>query len=566
MSGFTRVLGVFLPLVLMNVSCTKCNKESTQALPSAQSKTGQTFKEAADQTLNLGNGAEPKEIDPALVTGEPDGNVVFNIFEGLVTLDNDTLEPQPAVAESWTISPDGKTYTFKIRKNAKWSDGSELTAEDFVWSWTRVLTPMTASEYAYQLYYVKNGEDFNKGKIKDPNMLGLKAPDKYTFVVELAHPTPFFLKLCAFYTLNPTPKQVVTKFPGQEWTKEENIVSNGPYKLVEWKLNRHIKAVPNEYYWDKDAVKLKEIYFYPIENSDTEEKMFLSGKLHLTNTVPPLRIPKYEEEAKKMGADATYRAFPQLASYFYRFNVKRKPVDDWRVRRALALTIDRTALVKNILHAGQVPATSFTPPVHGYSFKGDLPETVTPAAIAEAKKLLAEAGYPDGKGMEKIEIHYNTLEAHKKIAVAIQSMWKTNLGIDVGLFNQEWKVYLDTQVKMDFTVSRAGWVADYPDPNTFLDMFVTGGGNNKTNWSNKDYDHYIEQAGQTMDEAKRFDYFHKAEAILLKELPVLPIYFYTRPRLATPLLKRIVGGKYVVWVPNVIDRTVYKNFVLVEKI
>ncbi len=545
MTAFARFLGIaIVSVVFLNTSCT-CEDKSSKG-----------------QVLHVGNGSEPKDLDPSLATGEPESNVINNVFEGLVSLNETTLQPAPAIAESWTISPDGKIYTFYLRKDAKWSDGKEITAEDFVWSWTRVLEPLTASEYAYQLYYIKNGEDYNKGKIKDSSQLGIKALDKYTLQVELANPTPFFLKLASFYTLYPTPKQSVTKFKGQEWTKEGNMICNGPYKLVEWKLNRYIKVVPNEHYWDTKSVRFKEIYFYPTENSDTEEKMFLSGKLHITNTVPPLRVPYYQKIN-----DPNFKAPPQLATYFYFFNVKRKPTNDARVRRALSLVIDRKSIVENILHGGQIPATSLTPSVNGYFYKNeDLPESVSPTAIAEAKQLLKEAGYPDGKGLPPIDIHYNTLEAHKKIAVAIQSMWKKNLGINVGIYNQEWKVYLDTQIKMDFTISRRGWVADYPDPNTFLDLFVTDGGNNKTGWSNKEYDNYIHLAGQTMDEQKRFDYFHKAEAILLKELPLLPIYFYTKPRLRTPNLRKLQDGKYVDWEFGVLDRIVYKNFVLVDKI
>ena len=387
---------------------------------------------------------------------------------------------------------------------------------------------MTAAEYAYQLYYIKNGEQFNKGQLKDPSLVGVKALDPYTLQVELVNPTPFFLKLTAFHALNPVPPHVVSKFPGQEWTKEGNLVSNGPFKLTEWKLNRHIRLEANPFYWDRAAVKLKDIYFYPTENVDTEEKMFTAGKLHITNTVPTLRTPYYAQMAKQAKGYQPYKDTPLLASYFYRFNVKRKPTDDWRVRRALALTIDRKAIVERIMHGGQIPATTFTPPVIGYSFKGDLPDNVTPAAIAEAKKLLAEAGYPEGKGLGKIEILYNTNEGHKKIAVAIQDMWKKNLGIDVGLFNQEWKVYLDTQRRMDFTISRAGW------------------------------------AGQTLDQAKRFENFHKAEAILMKELPVLPIYFYTYNRLVSEHIKMIENGQFREWSANIMQRFVYKNFAMVD--
>lgn len=547
---------LFIPLFGLLLSCENKNKAPNENQTNENGS-------ASDQILLYGNGSEPRELDPSLAVGEPEGNILDNLFEGLATLHPQTLEAQPGMAESWTVSPDGKTYTFKIRKDAKWSDGKELTAEDFVWSWTRTLQPITASEYAYQLYYIKNGEAFNTGKIKDPKQLGVKALDKYTLEVELVNPTPFFIKLTAFRTLFPIPRHVIEKFPGHEWTRDKNMVSNGPYKIMEWKLNKDIKVVQNEYYWDKNSVRLKGIVFYPTENSDTEEKMFLSGKLHVTNTVPSMKIPYYEKESKKLGDQSIYSATPEMATYFYWINVKKKPMDDKRVRRALALTIDRTEIVRDILHAGQIPTGSFTPPVNGYTHEGTLPLTVTPAAIAEAKKLLTEAGYPDGKGLPKIEIHYNTLEAHKKIAVAIQSMWKKNLGIDVGLFNQEWKVYLDTQRKFEFQVSRGGWVADYPDPNTFLDLFVTNGGNNHTQWSNPAYDKLIREAAQTVEEKKRFEFFHKAESILLDELPMIPIYFYTRTRLITPKFRYVDNGKFVRWVPNVTNHNVFKNFAFV---
>lgn len=578
MPKFTKFLGIVTFLSICAFTIAKkgpflAKKQSVDAANSTASSADNTAKNqtkyvlAKDQSLVIGNGAEPKELDPALATGDVEAHVLDNLFEGLVALDHETLQPIPAMAESWTVSPDGKKYVFKIRPNARWSDGKEITAEDFVWSWERALTPMTAAEYAYQLYYIKNGEKFNKGQIKDPKQLGVKATDKLTLEVELENPTPFFLQLAAFHTLNVVPKHVVTKFSGQDWTKEGNLVSNGPYKLKEWKLNRHIILVPNEYYWDKDAVKLTQLTFSPTENADTEEKMFISGKLHMTSTVPTLRIPYYRaQENKNVDAYHPFKLTPQLASYFYRFNVKRKPTDDLRVRRALSLAIDRKAIVERILQGGQTPATSFTPPVMGYSFKGDMPDTVTPAAIAEAKKLLAEAGYPDGKGLPSIEILYNTNEAHKKIAVAIQDMWKKNLGIDAVLFNQEWKVYIDAQRKMNFTVSRSGWIGDYPDPNTFLDMFLTNGGNNLTGWSNKDYDENIHLAGQTLDQQKRFEYFHKAEAILLKELPVLPIYFYTKNTLVSEHMKRFKDGKIVDWTSNIINRLTLKNVVVADPV
>ncbi|MEZ4743078.1 MAG: peptide ABC transporter substrate-binding protein [Bdellovibrionota bacterium] len=524
------------------------------------------WKLAKNQVLRLGNGAEPKELDPAKATGAPEGKILDSIFEGLVTLDPYTMEPVPGVAESWSLSKDGKTYTFKIRKDAKWSDGKPLTANDFVWSWKRALSPKIASEYAYQLYYLKDGESYNKGKAT-ADKVGVSAKDKQTLVVTLESPTPFFLRLCAFRTLYPTPRHVVEKYPDQEWTKEEHIVSNGPFKLVEWKINRHIKVVKNPNYWDAKSIKLNEAYFMPIEQQDTAEKTFFAGGLDLTTTVPSLKIPSYKKEiAKHPGEYHPYKSNPYLGVYYYRFNVTKKPTNDVRVRRALAMTVDRKLIVERVTRGGQIPATSFTPPnTAGYTFKGELPVSVTPEVIKEAKKLLADAGYPNGKGLPPIEILYNTNEDHKKVAIAIQSMWKKNLGIDVKLYNQEWKVYLDSQQKMNYTISRAGWIGDYPDPNTFLDMWLTGGGNNQTGWSNKKYDSLIAEAKLLTSTKERYGKFMEAEKILLDELPVLPIYIYTNNRLVSEKLKMFgKDGKLTEWTPNIEDKLFLKNYALVN--
>lgn len=522
---------------------------------------------AKEQVIKVGNGAEPKELDPATATGVPESHILDNLFEGLTAYQPRTLDPIPGVAESWSVSSDGLVYTFKLRTNARWSDGVEVTAQDFVLSWVRALSPKTASEYAYQLFYLKNGEAFNAGKIKDEKQVGVKALDKSTLQVTLEHPTPFFLRLTSFHSYYPTPPHVVSKFQGSEWTREGNMVSNGPFKLKEWKLNRHVYLTKNEHYWDKDTVMMNEVIFYPTENTDTEEKSFTGGELHMTSTVPTLKVPFYQSKVKQSPNQyQTYKNVPNLAVYFYRINVRKKPFDDPRVRRALALTLDRKLIVERVTRGGQLPATSFTPSVANYFYKGSytLPASVTPEAIAEAKKLLKEAGYEDPKKLPKIELLYNTQEGHKQIAIAIQQMWNKTLGVNVELFNQEWKVYLDTESKGNFNISRAGWVGDYPDPNTFLDMFVTNGGNNKTGWSNKEYDKMIELAGETVDQAKRFEYFQKAEDILLQELPIIPIYFYTQSRLVAEEVRMLEEGKIADWYHNITDRLLYRYYVLVD--
>lgn len=523
------------------------------------------------QILKIGNSTEAKDLDPSTTIGVPEARVEENLFEGLTAIDPFTEQIIPAAATAWKISPDGKIYTFTLRNDLKWSDGTSLTAKDFVASWERTLRPETAAEYAYQLYYIENAEAYNKGQIKDASQIGVKALDSLTLEVRLREPTPFFISLTAFHALYPTPTHVIAKLKNQkEWTRPANMVCNGPFKLAEWNINQHIKLVPNEHYWDKKNVKLKEVYFYPIENLDTEEKTFQAGELDLTANVPSLKIPQYEKEKiKNQDAYHPFKTTPYLGSYFFIFNTQKKPTDDSRVRKALALTIDRTLITERIVRGGQTPATHFTPPgCGGYSYNGPTPLTasVGAAQIAEAKKLLAEAGYPEGRGMPKVEILYNTSEDHKRIAVAVQQMWKQNLGIDVGLFNQEWKVYLDTQKKRDYTISRYAWIGDYPDPNTFLDMYVTAGGNNNTGWSSTAYDQLIKKAAQTTDQKQRFEAFSQAEQILLDQMPIAPIYFMTKNTLVSHKIRMIdqTTGTLQNWRSNITDRLRLKHYVLVK--
>ena len=522
---------------------------------------------ASEQVIRIGNGTEPRELDPATSTGVPESHIEDNLFEGLCSYEPFTLKPIPGAAESWEISKDGKVYTFKLRKNLKWSDGKKLDAHDFVYSWRRVLDPKTASEYAYQLYYIKNGEAFNKGKLKDAKQLGVVAKDAHTLVVTLEQPTPYFLNLTSFHTLYPVPRHVIAKHQRKDWTKEGNMVSNGPYKLAEWRINKHVKLVPNEHYWDKGRLKIKTAYFLPIENENTEEKAFLSGQLHMTTTVPSLKIPHYKKLKQKDPHNAVYQSTPMLGTYFYRFNVTKKPTNDKRVRKALALTIDRRLIVDRITKGDQVPAWSFTPPkTAGYTYpRTFINPSPTKKDLAEAKRLLAEAGYPNGKGFPKIDLLYNTSEGHKKIAIAIQQMWKKHLGIEIGILNQEWKVFLNTVRDLNYHISRAGWIGDYLDPNTFLDMYVTGGGNNDLGFSNKDYDNYIKMAATDSNHAKRLEYFRKAEDILMAEVAVMPIYYYTNNSLISPKVKMYsVDGKLQNWAGNLSDRILLKYYAIAK--
>lgn len=497
-----------------------------------------TAESAVPQVLNLGNGGEPKDLDPHTVTGVPEFHIIMNVLEGLVSKDPKTLAPIPGVAEKWNISKDGKIYTFFLRKNAKWSNGDPITAPDFIYSWTRLLKPDTASEYAYQGFYIKNGRAFNEGKITDAQQLGLKAVDPYTLVVQLENPTPFFLSLLFHHSLYPVHKSTVEKF-GNRWTRPENFVGNGAFVLKKWEINKVISVTPNPFYWDKETVKLSEANFFPIDKHETEEKMFRAKSLHTVDDLPLEKLPTWQKDTT-----GVFKNHPYLGTYYYWFNCTKAPLNNKKVRQALTLAIDRDRIVRLVTRGGQVPATMFTPPgTGGFQPASRLPKDGS--QIEKAKQLLAEAGFPNGKGLPVLEILYNTSDNHKKIAEAIQQMWRENLGISSSLFNQEWKVFLDNQQTKNYMIARAGWIADYNDPNTFLDMFVTNGGNNHSGYSNTKYDELIEAAKKERNSQKRFTIFQKAEDILLEDLPVLPIYIYSR----NYLLSNSVQG----WYPNIED-------------
>ncbi len=488
--------------------------------------------------INIGNGAEPKDLDPQIVTGVPEHNIILNLFEPLVDKDPKTLEPIPGVAESWTISQDGRTYTFKLRPNAKWSNGDAVTAQDFVYSWTRMLDPKTACEYAQQGYYIVNGKEFNTGKLKDASQLGVKALDVAALEVKLINPTPFFLSLLQHHSLSPVHRATIEKY-GARWTRPENFVGNGAFVLDKWVMHKVITLRPNPHYWDKARITLVQANFYPVEKHETEEKMFRSGELHITNEVPLEKIPAWKKDTS-----GAYQQHPFLGSYYYWVNVNRPPLDNKLVRKALALGFSRKNIVELVLRGGQLPGTMFTPPgTGGFRPRPQMPEDE--GRLAEAKELLRQAGYPDGKGLAPIEILYNTNDAHKKIAEALQQMWKKNLGIDVTLFNQEWKVFLETQHTQNYQLSRSGWIGDYNDPNTFLDMFVTGNGLNQARYENKKYDDLIAAAARERDPKRRLAIFQEAEDILLDDLPVIPIYIYTRVYLKSPAVQG--------WTPNIED-------------
>lgn len=502
------------------------------------------------QILHIGNGSEPSDIDPHITTGVPENHIQLALFEGLVSKSSATLDIVPGVAESWQVSDDGLHYTFHLRKSARWSNGDALVAEDFVWSWYRALLPSLGNQYAYAFFGIKNAERFNKGEITDFNLVGVKALDNYTLGVELVRPVPYFLELLDHHAMDPVHRATIEKFgaPGNRgtaWTKPENFVGNGPFVMKEWVPNKVVVVEKNTLYWDEQSVKLQEIHFYPIDKAATEERMFRAGQLHIIRQLPTDKIAHYQTNHPEV-----YRFYPNFTTYFYRFNTRRPPLDDIRVRQALAYAIDRQQIVERVTRGGQPVARSFIPPMQtGYRSSASIPED-----IERARELLAEAGYPDGKNFPTLTILYNTDEDHQKIALVIQQMWKKALNIQVKLENQEWKVFFASQRTGNYDIVRGSLSGDFYDPKNFMDVFRADNGNNRTGWANAEYEALIQQAEQTSDQSKRFALFQQAEAILLAEAPIMPIYTYTSNALVAESVKE--------WHNNIMDYWSYKHVYL----
>jgi len=488
------------------------------------------------QIYHHGNGSEPQGIDPHIVTGVPEHHILISLCEGL-TIPNPNPKGSngyiPGTAESWSISDDGKEYIFKLNKNAKWSNGDLVTADDFVWSWKRILTASLGSQYPDMLYYLVGAYEYHNGQIDNFDEVGVKALDTHTLKVNLKNPTPFFIGLLSHYSTWPVHKETVLKHGdiddrNGEWTRPGNFVCNGPFQLKTWELNNKIVVEKNPHYYDASMVRLNEIHYYPVSNVMTEDRMFRAGQLHLTSSMPTQKCPIYIEEK-----NPNLKIDPYMGTYFYRINTENETLSDVRVRKALAYSIDRQLLVDKVTQCGQIPAYSFTPPgSNGYQ-----PSTEIPYDPVLAKQLLAEAGYSSDNPFPKLEILFNTNEGHRKVALAIQQMWQNELGIEVELVNQDWKVYLSREMVGDFQISRAGWIGDYEDPNTFLDLMRPNRGNNKTGWENMEFDALVEEANTINDQEKRYELLNEAEKILIDNMPIIPLYTYVRVYQLSPDVK-----------------------------
>jgi len=476
------------------------------------------------------NGAEPETLDPGIITGQPEGRVVNALFEGLCAYDEGG-RAVPGVAESWEISPDGKHYTFHLRPDAKWSDGRPLVAGDFVSSWKRTLTPATGAQYNYMLFPIKNAGAYADGKTKDFGEVGVKAPDDRTLLVELENPTPYFLELCAFPTLQPVRVDLIDRV-GDDWVKPGHIIGNGAYVLESWRINDKIRLKKNPHYWNRGKVSLETVDVLPISDANVAFNFYASGLADLVmdkGLAPPALLDELKSKP-------WFHAAPFLGIYFLRYNCERGPFKDERVRRAFSLAVDKKRIVEKITRAGELAAPGFVPPgIPNYTGTDGLP--FDPSA---AKALLAEAGFPEGRGFPLVNYLYSKSELNEAIAVELQSMWREALGVNVNLVRQEWKVYLNSLSLLDYDIARSSWVGDYPDPNTFLDMFLTGGGNNRTGWSSPEYDRLIADASREVDPAKRLGILRQAEDLLVqKAVPVAPIYYYVGIQLYDP---QKVGG------------------------
>lgn len=495
--------------------------------------------------LRVGNGAEVQDLDPHIVTGVTEHRTLQALFEGLVNLNATTLEPEPGVAETWDISGDGLVYTFHLRRDARWSNGGPVTAHDFAYAWQRILSPRMAADYAYMLHCIENARAFNLGEIADFARVGVKAADDFTLRVTLESPTPYFLAMQIHQAFLPVHRATIERFGamderGTRWTRAGNLVGNGPFRLTEWTPDTVIRVERNPHFWNAAAVGLDGIWFYPINNLWTEERAFRSGRLDVTGDVPLHKVRMYQEDQPDRIV-----LHPYLGTYYYRLNLTRPPFDDARVRRAFSMALDREEIAHKVTRGGEQPAYFYTPPDSGGYTCGHR----VPFDPAAARDLLAEAGYPAGRGLPPVEILYNTSEAHKLIAEAVQQMWKEHLGADVRLLNQDWKVYLSSMTNLEFMIARSGWIADVPDPVNFLECFLSDSGNNRTGYASEEYDTLIRRSYAEPDSGQRRALLHEAEAMLLRDSPIIPVYFYARKYLKQPHVHGLDANQlgYIRW-------------------
>ncbi|MFM2197471.1 MAG: hypothetical protein RLZZ505_903 [Verrucomicrobiota bacterium] len=531
-----------LPLIL-SACClllVSCQKES------------QVDQATREGILIYGNSADPKSLDLQVVSGVIESNVIRALYEGLVQFHpTEDLAAPPGAALEVTPDETSTVWTVKLRPEAKWSDGTPVTAEDFRFSYERMLMPSFGAKYAEMLYFIEGAEDFNKGKSTDFSSVGIKVTDSHGFVLTLRGPTPYFLEVIKHYTWYPVPKHQVLKFGkidmvGNPWSRAENLVSNGPYRIKSYRRNDHIEVERNPHYWDAGNFPLNGIRFLPVSNAFTESRMFRDGQLHVTSTAPPEVV-----DLMKKKNPALLRQEPYLGTVLYRFNTKVEPLDDARVRRALSFAIDRKALCDSVFR-GFKPAYGMTPPMGDYQ-----PPQGASLDIELARKLLAEAGFPGGKGFPRLKILIASKETNAALATAIQAMWDEHLGVEVEIQSKEWTAYMVAMQEQDYQIMGGGWIGDYIDPLTFLEMWTAGNGNNRTGWESEPFGAKLKESFQVTDSTRRNGLLREAEEILLADSPMTPIAWWGKNYLIHPSVKG--------WEPLLLDNHPFTHIRLVPQ-
>ena len=502
---------------------------------------------AEKQILHKGNGAEPQTLDPHKAEGVPSSHIMRDLYEGLTSEAPDG-EVIPGAAESWTLSDDGKIYTFKMRENAKWSNGDPVTAHDFVYGLQRSANPLTASKYSQILAPIVNAEAVVAGEVP-VEQLGVRAIDDYTLEIRLNSATPYFLGLLNHSSTYPIHKPSVEEH-GVGFSRPGKLVSNGAYKLDGWTVQSHITLKRDPTYWNNDKTTIDTVIYYATEDLSSELKRFRAGELDWTNDVPGSQVGWIKKNLPEALKVSTY-----LGIYYFGFNTTKPPFKDNRIlRRALAMAIDRKVITEKITKAGEVPAYGYVPPgIPGYeSQEAEWADWPREQRFEEARRLYAQAGYSRDNPLQ-VEIIYNTHENHKKVSLAVAAMWRSVLGVDYTLINQEWKVFLQTRkLKEDTEVFRAGWIGDYNDPYTFLELLHSKHGINDSGYYNPEYDALLARIASENDAQKRSQLMEQAERMILTDLPVMPIYYYVAKHLKQPY----VDG----WEPNLMNHHYTKNW------
>lgn len=488
------------------------------------------------QVAHLGEKNEPRDLDPHLATDSAEFSIVMALMEGLTNFDPVSSQPIPGVAERWETSADGLQWTFHLRGDARWSNGEAVTAHDFVYGFRRMLSPALGAEYAQQLFCLVGAEEFFRRQAPDFNAVGARARDDRTLVLSLRHPVPYLAALTLLPAWFPVHRATIEKFDalerrGTAWTRPGHHVGNGAFVLESWEPNRHVRVARSPTYWDRDRVQLQGAVFYPVENAATQEAMFRAGQLHVTaNTIPVDRLRAYKADPARASLVVET---PLLATKFFRFNCQRPALTDARVRQALSLAIDRVQLVRRVLQH-DLAAQAFTPPrCAGYDAAPGVRHDP-----GEARRLLADAGYPDGRGFPTLELlFYPTGDSGQPVAEAVQQMWRTVLGINVSLATQETKTVLDRRRAQNYDILLSEWFGDYLDPTTFLDLWHSTAEHNKTGWASRDYDELLARAATTRDPAARHDFLRRAESQLLAAAPIAPLFHLPSRRLRHPALQ-----------------------------